>query len=161
MDIFQATLISLFTCTVAVPACAEGLCIAAETTIFNCELQKSTASLCKSNQDGTLIYRNGTDGKINMQLSDVGKSKNIVFFFSNVPYAGGGEAHIRFTRSSYTYYLYDKTTKASAGPEFSAGIAIYKDRRKISDLACQNDASIRATAYKSITREPYRSIDSQ
>jgi hypothetical protein len=159
MDIFRIILISFIALNVA-PVYAEGLCVARETIIFNCELKKSVASLCRSDADGTLIYRNGTDEKLNMQLSDAGINKNIVFFFSSIPYAGGGESHIRFSRSTYTYYLYDKTVKTSDGPEFRAGIAIYKGQRKISDLACENDASIHAAAYTSIAREPYRSIDS-
>lgn len=138
---------------------AEGLCISRETVIFNCELEKSIASLCQSRDEGTLIYRSGTSRRLAMELSDSSKKKS-VFFLSSIPYAGGAEAHIRFSRSSYTYYLYDKTVKAREGPEFSAGIAIYKGKRKISDLSCRNDASIYAAGYESVTRESYRSIDS-
>jgi hypothetical protein len=161
MKIFVFILMSLIVLVAVTPAGAEGLCMKGEAVIFNCELKKSVASLCQSDSDGALTYRNGVEGRINMQLSDFGDRKNIRFFFSNIPYAGGGEAHVRFSRSVYTYYLYDKTIKTSEGPEFSAGIAVYKSQRKISDLACENDASIRAIAYKSITREPYRFIDSQ
>jgi hypothetical protein len=161
MNIFQAALTSLIVFSVSATAFAEGLCTARETAIFNCELKKSVASLCKSDVNGALTYRNGTSGKMNMYLSDVGEGEKAVFFFSNIPYAGGGEAHIRFSRSGYIYYLYDKTIKTPEGAEFSAGIAIYKDQKKISDLVCENDASIRAAAYESIIREPYRSIDSK
>jgi hypothetical protein len=136
---------------------AEGLCIPRETVIFNCEMEKYTASLCQSIGERTLTYRSGAGGRLAMELSDAGKKKP-VFFLSSIPYAGGAENHIRFSRSSYTYYFYDKTIKTSEGPEFSAGIVIYKDQRRISDLSCRNDASIYAAGYESITKESYRSI---
>jgi hypothetical protein len=161
MHIFRIILALLIAFAAMVPAHAESLCILREIVIFNCELKKSTASLCKSDENGALTYRSGSNSKVNMQLSDTGKGKGSVFFFSDAPYAGGGEAHIRFSRAAYTYYLYDKTVKTTEGPEFSAGIAIYKGQRKISNFACENDASIRAEAYKSITRESFQLIDSR
>jgi hypothetical protein len=160
MDISRTILISLVIFTVNLPARAEGLCNANEAVIFNCELARSITSLCKSIKNGVLTYRNGIGTKINMQLSDEGKDKDSTFFLSSTPYAGGGESHIRFSQSSYSYYLYDKTVKTSEGPEFSAGIVIYKGKRKISNYACKNDASIRAAAYESMARESYQSIDS-
>lgn len=38
---------------------AEGMCSAQEAAIFNCELQKSVASLCEARDTGVLSYRNG------------------------------------------------------------------------------------------------------
>jgi hypothetical protein len=140
---------------------AEGLCEADEAVIFNCELPKSISSLCQSDGDGVLTYRNGGNGKINLKISDAGESMGRIFYFSNVPYAGGGEAHIRFSRSNYTYYLYDKTMKTDNGPAISAGVVIYKDGERIANLACSNDASMRERAYHAITKEDYQSIGAQ
>jgi hypothetical protein len=139
-------------------AYAEGLCKERETAIFNCELQKSTSSMCESNDTGVLFYRNGVVNQIDLEFSDNGARKGKIFYFSNAPYAGGGEAHIRFSRSGYTYYLYDKTVRTGEGPTFSAGVVVYKRTQKISNLICGNDASIHQNAYHSITKERYRSI---
>jgi hypothetical protein len=136
--------------------CAGGLCSEKEVVVFNCELKKSVSSLCKSEEDGALVYRNGMNGVVNLKVSDSAGRK--VFYFSNALYAGGGEAHIRFYRSGYTYYLYDKVIKEDDGPVFSSGIVVYRQGRKISNFVCDNDASIRADAYKKIIREGYRDI---
>jgi hypothetical protein len=142
-------------------ALAEGLCKSNEYVFFNCELSKSIASLCQSD-DGATIYRHGRGGKVDMQVSDDNeKGRGHVFFFSSTGYAGGGEAHIRFSQSRYTYYLYDKTIKTEDGPYFSSGIVILKDDKKITNLVCDNDASVRARAYQSMTEEAYRDIDSK
>ncbi|WP_175946515.1 hypothetical protein [Burkholderia pyrrocinia] len=163
MNACRAASVAIISLELTVSAHAEGLCAAKETAIFNCELRKSVSSLCQSKENGILTYRNGLDGKINLQTSDnsEGKNENDVFYFSNRPYAGGGEAHIRFSRLGYTYYLYDKTVKTDEGPTFSAGVVVYKGKKKISNLVCDNDASIRADAYQSIVRESYRAIDAQ
>lgn len=140
---------------------SEGMCKDSETVIFNCEMPKSVSSLCESKGADTLSYRNGIGGKINLELSDSDIPKEQIFYFSNTPYAGGGEAHIRFSRSGFTYYLYDKSVKTEDGPTFSAGIVVYRGERKISNLICSNDASIRRNAYDDITKESYRSIGSK
>lgn len=161
MNVFRAISVSILAFVSAAAAHAEGLCTTKETAIFNCELEKFASSLCQSTENGTLTYRNGIDRKINLRISDNKKSKKDVFYFSNTPYAGGGEAHIRFSQFDYTYYLYDRTIKTDEGPTFSAGIVIYKGKKKISNLTCNNDASIREGAYQSITKEAYRSIGAQ
>nr|WP_158447176.1 hypothetical protein [Paraburkholderia sp. BL8N3] len=142
-------------------AYAEGMCKERETTIFNCELHKSISSMCEAKETGVVYYRNGATNKINLEVSDSDAGKGKVFYFSNTPYAGGGEAHLRFSKSGFTYYLYDKTIMAEDGPTFSAGIVVYKGKRKISNLVCGNDASIHQNAYHNITKERYRSIGSK
>jgi hypothetical protein len=137
---------------------AEGMCREGEAAIFNCEMQRSISSLCESKDSSVVSYRNGIGEKVNIEISSDGANERKVFYFSNTPYAGGGEAHIRFSQSGYTYYLYDKTIKSNDGPEFSAGIVVYRGERKISNLICNNDASIRQSAYHDIDKENYRSI---
>lgn len=160
MRIYRTVSMTIITLLIGMAAHAEGLCTVEETAIFNCELEKSTSSFCQSNKNGALTYRNGSFERINLKISDNGGGGN-VFYFSSVPYAGGGEAHIRFSHLGFTYYLYDKTVKADEGPEFSAGIVVYNGERKISNLSCNNDASIRERAYQYITREKFRSIDAR
>lgn len=161
MKICRAVSVALISLALTASAHAEGLCAAKETAIFNCELKKSVSSLCQSTENGILTYRNGLDGKIDLQISGNNEGKKDVFYFSSRPYAGGGEAHIRFSRLGYMYYLYDKTVKAGEGPTFSAGIVVYEGGKRISNFVCNNDASIRASAYQSIVREMYRTIDVQ
>jgi len=160
MNVYQVTAASIMGLVSVAAAHAEGLCSTEEAAVFNCELKASVSSLCQSTENGSLIYRNGVGEKINLQISDK-KNKRNVFFLSNTPYSGGGETHIRFSRMGYTYYLYDKVIKVDDGPETFAGIVVYKKNKKIYSLACNNNASIRASAYQSISREKYRSIDVQ
>ncbi|MCC8392454.1 hypothetical protein LJ656_07625 [Paraburkholderia sp. MMS20-SJTR3] len=159
MNVCRAVLAAIISLVAPVAAHAEGLCTAKETAIFNCELEKSISSLCQSTENGALTYRNGSDGNINLQISHSSGITKDIFYFSNARYAGGGEAHIRFSRQGYTYYLYDKTIKTEEGPTFFAGIVVYKGRKKISNRVCNNDASIREKAYQGIVREEYESID--
>lgn len=161
MKKIKAIAISLVNLLAISCAHAEGMCNAQETAIFNCELQKSIASFCEAKDAGVLSYRNGVANKINLEISDSDARRGKVFYFSNTPYAGGGEAHIRFWRAGYTYYLYDKTIKTNDGPIFSAGIVVYKGERKVSNLVCGNDASIRQNAYHDIAKESYRNIGSK
>lgn len=155
---FFATVLLLITGGTHLTASAEGLCIGAESALFNCDLQNGTASLCESNNDGTLTYRNGTRSEINLEISDVGKCGEKVFYLSDASYAGGGEAHIRFQNGKYSYFLYDRTVKTEDGPEFIAGIAVYREDKKIANLLCKNDASIKQGAYLRINREKYKAI---
>ncbi|WP_175909527.1 hypothetical protein [Burkholderia metallica] len=140
---------------------AEELCTTKEVTIFNCELEKSVSSLCQSKENGALIYRSGVDGKAGLWIPDGKEDARDLFFLSYAPFAGGGETHIRFYWLGYTYYLYDKVMKVDGDPAFYSGIVMYKGKEKISNISCENDASIRAIAYQSIARETYRSIGTQ
>lgn len=161
MNVSRAVSVAILSLAPIVAAHAEGMCTEKETVIFNCELEKTISSLCQSTESGALTYRNGNDGRIGFQISDGKRIKKDVFYFSNIPYAGGGEAHIRFSRLGYTYYLYDKTIRSDEGPTFSAGIVVYRGEKKISNISCNNNASIRERAYQEITREKYRSIDAR
>lgn len=137
---------------------AESLCADHETIIFNCKLPSKTASLCKSKNGGDVTYRYGDTSRIDLEVSDAGARRGEIFYFSSTSYAGGGEAHIRFSRARYTYYLYDKTVKADDGHDFSAGIIVFRGRAKIADHICTNMASIRDSAYVEMTREEYSDI---
>jgi hypothetical protein len=161
MNIKRKIIVLAFGIGFGASAHSEGLCAAGEAVIFNCDLPKSVSSLCQSDSDGTLTYRNGRDGKVNLKISDAGEKIKNIFYFSDIPYASGGESHIRFIISNYTYYIYDKVKKTDDGPEFSAGIVILKRGEKVANLVCQNDASIRERAYHTIDRESYRPIGAQ
>lgn len=133
------------------------LCRATETLIFNCEMAKEVSSLCRAKANGTFTYRNGKPGEIKLEVASppAGRTE---FRLSSAPYAGGGEAHIRFTRFRYTYILYDRTVKTADGPEFSAGVVVLKDGRMVSKKRCANDASILADAYELLPREEFHDL---
>jgi hypothetical protein len=143
------------------PIYAEGMCKPDEATIFNCELKKSVASFCRSSDRSIFTYRNGTSKQIDLEVTGVSTANGGVFFFSSVPYTGGGEAHIRFSREDYTYYLYDKTIQTNVGPTFSAGIVVYRGTKKIANSVCENDASIHQQAYEDMMKEEFQNIDSK
>ncbi|MDR6497496.1 hypothetical protein J2785_000638 [Burkholderia ambifaria] len=161
MRIYRFVAASIIGLAPMVVAHAEGLCTKKEVTIFNCELEKSVSSLCQSKESETLIYRSGVDGKVGLRIQGGKKDARDFFFLSYAPYAGGGETHIRFYWLGYTYYLYDKVIKVDGDPMLYSGIVMYKGKEKISNISCENDASIRAIAYQSIARETYRSIGAQ
>lgn len=140
---------------------AEGLCPNDELEVFNCQHTQKFASLCKKKETGIFTYRHGTKDNIDLIISDEDNHKGSVFYFSNTTYAGGGEAHIRFSKGKFTYFLYDKTIKTDDGPEFSAGIAVYRGASKISNSLCLNDASIHQDAYIDITKETYKDIKAE
>jgi hypothetical protein len=138
---------------------AEGMCKQEEQVVFNCDLKKSTASLCLDKKNSTFVYRNGTRDKLSLEVPTAGKESDASpFHFSNVPYAGGGEAHVRFARGDYDYFLYDKTVKTDDGPENSAGIVVFQRGKKVANLTCNNDASIHQEAYEQLAKETYRDI---
>jgi len=136
----------------------EGLCKPNETVFFNCKLRESASSLCRSKINGTLTYRNGNSTNENIHVSDDGANKGKVFFFSSVPKIGGGEAHIRFSHLGYTYYLYDVTMRSDGIPTSYAGIVVLKNKNRIANFECRNDASITEKAYQVIPSENYREI---
>lgn len=151
--------LTLLASTIASTCQAASQCQKNESLIFNCITRHSRASLCESKKDETLVYRATSQGKLRLQISE--PNKGSIFFLSSTPYAGGGEAHIRFSNADYTYYLYDKTIKSDDGPIFSSGIVIYHHAKRISNLICSNDASIHQKAYGRITSEPYIDIQSK
>jgi len=136
---------------------AGGICAGGEAAIFNCDLRGGAASLCESS-DGTLTYRHKTRNSIDLEISDGDGRRGQVFYFSNTPYAGGGEAHIRFAKGGYTYFLYDKTVKNEEGSDFSAGIVVYKGNINTATYVCTNDASIRQSAFQRNKMERYKDI---
>lgn len=138
---------------------AEGACAYGEMSVFDCELGNAKASLCMSSETGLPGYRNvSMRGKF-FSISEKKHSEKLIFFISNVPYAGGYETHIRFDNRNYTYFIYHRSIKTDDGPISSAGIVVYRGQERIASDVCQNDSSIRALAYDRLPREDYRDID--
>jgi hypothetical protein len=138
---------------------AEGMCKTGEKIIFNCQLKDEVASICLNEKIMAFVYRDGTAERLNLQVPRPGERGNAnPFYFSNVSYAGGGEAHVRFSQGGYDYYLYDKTIKSDDGPEFSSGVVVLKNNQRLANLVCNNDAAIHHEAYGKIPKEAYRDI---
>lgn len=143
--------------TLAFTAWAKGLCRANEETIFNCEFSRSASSLCVSS-DHSVAYRAGSPPKTDLEIDQ--KMGRGTFHLSSTPLIGGGETHIRFSNKGYTYYLYDRISAVAGGDGGSAEIIVYRDRRKVFDRLCENDASIRQEAYLILPREDVLDNDS-
>jgi hypothetical protein len=136
---------------------ADGVCGDSNSLIFDCQLPGSTVVLCLSSQTGAVTYRASSSGKTDMLISSLDQ-KDARFLFSSAPNVGGGEAHIRFSNGEYTYILYDRTVRTVDGADSSAGVVVYRKTKKIANLICENDASIRQLAYSKLPRERFKSI---
>ena len=145
-------------------------CTSAEQIVFSCTIGKKILSVCASNilskQAGYMQYRFGQKNKIEMSYPETPQHPRQFIFFSSVPYAGGGEAHLRFANGQYEYIVYDRTTKGEWGKAghrptfFSAGVVIRKDKKIISNLKCrpEDHASIRAVAYEIMDQEEFEDL---
>ena len=126
-------------------AIMTGFCRVKEPVIFSCQLKnRKTISVC-----GT---ENGAGGKTaQYRFGDLGKSPELVWpeadgkdrlTFASVPYSGGGEAQISFSRGDVTYVVYSRMVRTNfkAGepnyPEMTDGIMVLKGKETVSDLIC-------------------------
>jgi hypothetical protein len=142
------------------------LCNASEKAIFQCVVKSKLLSLCASKDigpsNGTLQYRFGAPGKVELQYPEVPQSAKGHFYLSNQMYSGGGETHVRFKNGDYEYVMFDSTTRTGFNghnnPKFSAGLAT-KHAGKVVVRECSNNASIFAEAYESIPREEFEDIE--
>lgn len=157
--VFRVIGLGVFSMMLHVSAFAGDMCKIGERAVFNCELDKSIASLCFEQNSRSFVYRDGTPAKIDLVVPAQRKtSESPPFYFSNIPYSGGGEVHVRFRQGGYQYYLYDKTVRTDDGPDFSAGIVVYKNNKKVANLTCNNDASVHQEVYEMMPKEAYRDI---
>ena len=66
--------------------------------------------------------------------------------FASVPYSGGGEAQLSFTRGPYRYVVYSRVvrTNFTAGepndPQLDDGVLVLKNGKRIADYGCSPEA---------------------
>lgn len=124
---------------------ATGWCSAKEPVIFSCQLKsRKVVSVCGT-EDGEGIkeaqYRFGTLGKSPELVWPAATGKDRLTF-SSVPYSGGGEAQLSFSRGDVTYVVYSRMVRTNfkAGepnyPEMSDGVMVLKGKQTVSDLVC-------------------------
>lgn len=126
---------------VAAPAPAS-LCNARETILFTCPIGHKLVSICS---DGTKAsYRYGRPGNVEMSSGDLSIADQML--------SGGGETQIAARNGSYSYIVYDETSRTSFSVdghndvEFDSGLIVMKDRKIISTSRCGSDAGISADA---------------
>jgi hypothetical protein len=145
---------------------AEGLCRADETVMFACTTAKGMAYVCTSKPftatAGTLQYRFGQPGHVDLAYPATPDRPAGHFHFSSTAYSGGGEAHLAFSNDGYDYLLYDRTIagdwdKQGHRPHaFSTGVLVRKGRRIVSNRRClKADDSMRQSAYEDLPSEDF------
>lgn len=128
---------------VAAPA---SLCSARETTLFTCSIGHKLVSICR---DGTnASYHYGRPGKVEMSSGELSIADQML--------SGGGETQIAARNGSYSYIVYDETSRTSFSAdghndvEFTSGLVVMKDKKIISSSGCGSDAGIAADAERVI-----------
>lgn len=126
---------------------ATGWCSAKEPIIFSCQLKnRKVISVCGTENGAghkTAQYRFGNLGKSpELAWPEAAGKGNLTF--ASVPYSGGGEAQLSFSRGDVTYAVYSRMVRTNfkAGepnnPEMTDGIMVLKGKKTVSDLVCAN-----------------------
>ena len=124
-----------------------GWCSAKEPVIFSCQLKnRKVISVCGTENgagEKTAQYRFGALGKSPELVWPEAAGKDRLTFAS-VPYSGGGEAQLSFSRGDVTYVVYSRMVRTNfkAGepnnPEMTDGIMVLKGKKTVSDLVCSD-----------------------
>tara|TARA_B100000953_G_scaffold653_1_gene605 strand:+ start:622 stop:1299 length:678 start_codon:yes stop_codon:yes gene_type:complete len=125
------------------------LCAPGEKRLFSCRLQNGkTASVCAAAEAGGgrfPQYRYGNLKEESELVFPEHRGGGAIRFVS-VPYSGGGEAQLSFTRGAYRYVVYSRVvrTNFTAGepndPQFDDGVLVMKDGKIIQDHGCSGEA---------------------
>ena len=124
---------------------ATGWCSADEPAIFSCQLKsRKVISVCGTESGAgnkAAQYRFGTPGQSpELVWPEAAGKDNLTF--ASVPYSGGGEAQLSFSRGDVTYVVYSRVirTNFAAGepnnPEMTDGVIVLKGKQTVSDLVC-------------------------
>lgn len=138
------------------PGAPANLCLANERVAFTCTAGTKLISLCASGK--VLRYRYGKPGKpdITYPAQALNTPARDAFWFSSTPYAGGGEARVRFTNSAWEYILYSAMT---AGEWHSDGT---RDHRQYDGVLVRRDgvnkSNIRCTRSPDVDLSPLGEI---
>lgn len=117
------------------------LCTVVETAVFSCQVSgDKTVSLCASvdlsEHVGTLTYRFGRPGRLELVFPKAPMHPKEVFRRGTIGSAGGSGDFLSFSRGPYTYTLW-----ADIGPAGEhAGVAVFKDGQALVSLPCRTPA---------------------
>ncbi|MEH6663002.1 MAG: hypothetical protein V7679_15255 [Parasphingorhabdus sp.] len=124
---------------------ATGWCSPKEPVLFSCQLtNRKVISVCGTENGAgnkTAQYRFGALGQ-SPELTWPEATGKHRLTFASVPYSGGGEAQISFSRGDVTYVVYSRVvrTNFTAGepnnPEMTDGVMVMKNKQMASDLVC-------------------------
>ncbi|WP_296591424.1 hypothetical protein [Methylophaga sp.] len=115
---------------------SEVLCEADESVSFACDFKSKSVSVCRNDEE-TLIYRFGSQQKIELELtSDI--------HFSRAAYSGGGEGNLTFFNGNYRYVVYSSISNGAWLDDGTrekverAGIYVVKGDKLLKNLECQS-----------------------
>jgi hypothetical protein len=142
--------ISTVFCVLAVAAPASAgaktatLCAPEEMVIFSCSAGPRTASICASSglskDHGTMQYRFGSPGKLELAYPATPAKAAVDFKGGWMAFSGGGGAFLRFSNGPFEYTIFSATGKW--GPNGAArdeeGVAIRKEGKEFSNFVCRS-----------------------
>lgn len=121
-----------------------GLCAADEPVLFSCQVRTGkTVSVCGAAGAGGqrfAQYRYGRTG-IAPELTFPATPAEGELAFATVPYSGGGEGQLMFTRGGVQYVVYSRTIRTrfdgeGNDPVNEDGVAVMRGEQLVSRLAC-------------------------
>ena len=123
------------------PSCSE-----AEQKVFSCTMKSGKqASVCIAGEGDAQFaqYRFGRVGKT-AELVWPASADAGVLTFKSVPYSGGGEAQISFTRGDTTYAVFSRVIRTNFEPgepnypQIDDGIMVKRNGAMLGELLCEN-----------------------
>jgi hypothetical protein len=133
---------------VAAPSVAAGkattLCNPDEIIVFSCANGAHYASICASKDiskiQGTMQYRFGSPGKLELAYPATPGKPVENFKGGWMSFSGGGGAFLRFSNGPFEYTAFSATGKwgPNGAPRDEDGVAIRKDGKEFSNFVCRN-----------------------
>ncbi|WP_332685475.1 hypothetical protein [Bosea sp. (in: a-proteobacteria)] len=115
------------------------LCLREEEAVFSCAVGARIVSLCASADigpgSGTLIYRFGREGALELTYPDPPRPPDAAFSAAVIGDAGSAGDIVRFSRGDATYALYSIIVK---GQGERNGVLVTQAGRQAADLKCRD-----------------------
>lgn len=125
------------------PRPATSLCHVGEEPLFQCRIAGRHVALCAGGgQAGEryVQYRYGRPGRVELAFPDRGSAG---LSWARTGYSGGGELQVNGERQGHRYVLYSRIVRTrfdgvNNAPRFSAGLAVIRGKRTLSDRECSD-----------------------
>ena len=141
ISVLGAALALLFA-TPVVEAAHRSHCTGGEVAVFTCPIGDKTVSLCasadRSFSSGTLQYRFGRIGKVEMNYPEKAAASRKAFRGGLALYGSGGSSYVRFVRAGVAYTLY----RYSGIGHQEDGLVVSRGDRKLTAAKCPNFAVV-------------------
>lgn len=116
-------------------------CAVSERTLFSCTIGCKAVSVCASTElsarAGTIQYRFGRLGALELAYPGAGEDWRKVTGGGVLMFSSGGGAYLSFTRPPYRYIVY---SAIGSGWGERAGVAVQKNGRRLASLPCTDSA---------------------